>query len=94
MLSDRQVNFFRIKHSLRRERHCDNGDRDEHVGVSDRPFVFDFLYAVQSAGFFLAVAAGAVLTALRYIQENLAIGDEVHTMGRDAKRPSLWKRVW
>ena len=55
---------------------------------------FDFLYAVQSAGFFLAVAAGAVLTALRYIQENLAIGDEVHTMGRDAKRPSLWKRVW
>lgn len=58
---------------------------------------FDFLYAVQSAAFFLAVCVGAVLAALKYIQESQAIGLDgfVHALeGRDVKPPSLWKRIW
>ena len=56
---------------------------------------FDFLYVVKSGVVFLAVILGALLTALKYLQESWRIAEDelLHTMNRDAKPPSIWKRV-
>lgn len=57
---------------------------------------FDALLTLHHWAVKAITAIAAILALLKYAQEEFSgIADDfVHTMNRDGKRDSIWKRVW